>query len=181
MEQNHRILVEGCLKGNSLKQKELYDTFAPAMYAVAMRYANNKLDADDMLQNAFIKVFRYLEKFRFECSLGYWIKRIVISESLKYLQLNWNSQTNLIEINDFPVQKSENDALQQLNYHDVKQLLTKLPKGYRTIFQMYVIDDMSHKEIAELLNIKESTSRSQFMQARLFLQQLIKKEDSKVS
>jgi RNA polymerase sigma factor (sigma-70 family) len=181
MEQDHRILVEGCLQGKAQKQKELYDTFAPAMYAVALRYAHSRADADDMLQNAFIKVFRYLDKFRFECSLGYWIKRIVISESLKFLKLNWNSQVDFLEHNDFPSQATANMAIEQLNFGDLTNLLKKMPKGYRTIFQMYAIDDYSHKEIAETLNIKESTSRTQFMQARLHLQQLLKKADSKVS
>ena len=179
-------LIELCKKGKQQAQEELYDRFSSAMLATCMRYTGNRAEAEDLLQEGFIKIFKNIYDFRYknQGSLAAWIKRIMVNTSISYLRKkkqlmfienieSYNSFENDEEIID------ENDS----NYPDSEQLMkliSELPEGYRLVFNMYVFEDYGHKEIAQMLGITEGTSKSQLSKARLYLQkQLNNMKESK--
>lgn len=176
---HEETLVEHCLKGKRKAQEQLYQRYYPELYRISMRYLSDHYEAEDVLIQAFIKVFQNLHKFQFQGngSLGKWIRTILINEALKQLNRNKHltfisevEQLNSIEHDTF-------SAIEQLQAEDIVKLIEQLPSGYRVIFNLYVIEGYTHKEIAELLSISESTSKTQLMKARKALMNRIKKEE----
>lgn len=167
-------LINGCIEGNRKMQEELYQRFSPKMYAVCLRYASNTEEAQDILQEAFIKVFRKIGSFRGDGSFEGWIRRIFVNTAIehfrrrRYLQPVTEREENTIE------GKSIN-ALDGLAEKDILALIQELSPGYRTVFNMYVIEGYSHKEIGEMLGISEGTSKSQLSRAKVILQEMVKK------
>ncbi len=176
MSLDDKTLIEGCLRQNVKMQELLYKQYAPSMYAVVLRYAIDTHEANDILQEGFIKIFNYLPKFRFESSFIFWIRRIFIHEALKQKKLNWSKLVDTKE--DTKSFDTEIYQSESMTYNEILSLLSELPEGYRTIFQLYVIDDFSHKEIAEMLGVKEATSRSQLLQARNALRKKLLNKES---
>ncbi len=163
----HQLLRQ-CIAGDRKAQQGLYDLFAPMVYAICMRYMGNSDDAKDMLQETMVKFYQKAGEFRFQGSLGGWVKRIGVNACLDQLKRNKAKFTTDIE-NAFGLSGDVN-AAQPLETKDLMRLLGTLPVGYRTVFNLYAIEGFSHGEIAKLLNISENTSKSQLFKARKWLQ-----------
>jgi RNA polymerase sigma factor (sigma-70 family) len=165
-------LIIECISGNKKSQENLYRQHAPKMYAVCLRYCNNSDDAKDVLQDGFVKVFKNLDKFRNEGSFEGWIRRIFVNTAIEH----YRKRTNLISITENieanKVDQSYN-AFDKLAEADLLKIIKQLSPGYRAVFNMYVIEGYSHKEIGELLNINEGTSKSQLARAKALLQKMI--------
>ena len=156
-------LVAACIRNDRLAQKELYDRYARVMMAVCMRYVGDKDRAQDVLQEAFIKVFVSLPSFTGSGSLEGWIRRIVVNTALESLRkCDVMRDAAAIE-----------DAEMRLSAEDLLGVIAALPPGFRTVFNMYAIEGYSHKEIADMLGISEGTSRSQYNRARSLIQKKI--------
>lgn len=162
-------LINGCRRGDSSAQRELYDLYSSKMYALCYRYVRNAVEAEDILVTAFMKVFERIGQFRKEGSFEGWIKRIMVNEALTFLRRNRNMylETDL-EQADWNLDYSR--LSDHLEAQDLVNLIRELPAGYQIVFNMYAIDGYSHKEIAEHLGISENTSKSQLSRARAHLQ-----------
>ncbi len=174
---NHNIsesdLINGCISGNRQMQEELYNRFAGKMYAVCLRYANHADDAQDLLQEGFIKVFRNLHRFRAEGSFEGWIRRVFINSSIEQFRKKSIQLTKVSQREEQTVGNDDLSAIDNLAERDIISLIQELSPGYRTIFNLYVIEGYSHKEIAEQLGISEGTSKSQLARARSILQKKV--------
>ena len=167
-------LIRGCLQENSTCQKEVFNRFAGRMLGVCNRYARNNADAEDILQDAFIKVFDKIYQFKFEGSFEGWIRRIVVNTALKKYSLRrYEKEVVGYEVKDKDENSIEPPAYAHLTEKDLLVLINNLPDGYRLIFNLYVIDGYQHDEIAEMLGIQSGTSRSQLVKARHMLQKQI--------
>lgn len=167
-------LVKGCLKGDSLYQKTLFDKFSPRMLGIAQRYIKNEDEAHDILQETFIKVFNNLNKYKHNGSLEGWVRKICVNASLDYLRKNKNLKFNDdVEELEYKLESTETNVLQDLAAEDLMGILNQLPEGYKAVFNLFVIDGFSHKEIAEQLDISVNTSKSQFSRARGLLKKII--------
>lgn len=169
-ELTERELVKGCLGGDRRCQEGLYDRYARRMYAVCLRYARHELEAQDLMQEGFIRVFDKLKDFRLEGSLEGWVRRIMVHTAINhYRRKSFHLERfGLERLPDSPV---ESDALDQLGQEEILSLVASLPDGYRMVFNLFAIEGYDHSEIAELLGCGESTSRSQLAKARRLLQQ----------
>lgn len=172
----HRQLVEACKAGNRKACNELYDSYAKAMYNICFRMMNNAEEARDMLQEGFVDAFRRLESFRFESTFGAWLKKIVINKCINALdkrKIIWADE----EIPDQYASESDNESLNeeelQLSVERVKRAMNRLPEGARVIFSLYLLEGYDHTEISEILHISESTSKTQFMRARLMVKEIL--------
>lgn len=166
-------LIRGCMEGDRRMQKLLYDQFSSKMYAVCLRYMGNSDDAQDILQEGFIKVFRNLEKFRGDGSFEGWMRRIFVNTAIEQIRkrktdLSLSEKEEVIELKAV-------SALDNINEKDLLQIVSELSPGYRTVFNMYVVEGFNHKEISEALGISEGTSKSQLARARMILQEKIKR------
>ena len=170
-------LVQACIRQERLAQRQLYTQFASKLFVTAMRYMKNKADAEDVLQDSFIKIYQKLNAFRFDCPLEAWLRKIVVNTALKALQNqpNWTQHTdsqlisNEIEQEDF--------TLSGFQFDQLMEIVQSLPDGCRTIFNLYAIEGYQHNEIAEMLGVSEGTSKSQYSRAKILLQAKLKKID----
>jgi len=169
---SEKELIAGVLKQHRHCQAEFFHRFAGKMMTVARRYTRNNAEAEDVLQDAFIKVFSKLDTFNFSGSLEGWIRRIVVNTALKNIKKKSFSNELYLDTIDIG-QIIEPTAISDLNEEQLIKMIRKLPAGYSTVFNLYVIEGYSHKEIAKELCIQESTSRSQLLKARKMLQQNI--------
>ena len=165
-------LIRGCLAGNFRMQEELYSRFSPKMYAVCLRYSNNTDDAQDLLQEGFIKVFRNLDKFRAEGSFEGWIRRVFVNTSIEHYRRKINL-TSTSEKEEFLIEDNGWNALDRLAEKDIIMLVQELSPGYRTVFNLYAIEGYPHKDIATMLGISEGTSKSQLARAKGILQKKV--------
>jgi RNA polymerase sigma factor (sigma-70 family) len=170
-----RQLIKACLKGDATAQKQLYDLFAPTMLAVCYRYTKSMDDAQDILQEGFIRVFQNLHQFREDGEFGGWVRRIIVNCALAFLKQNKRYQNDMAlpEENLHPV-SNDNPAV-DLNAKELANLVRQLPSGYQTIFNLHAVEGYSHVEIAAMMGISEGTSRSQYMRARNLLINWIEK------
>jgi RNA polymerase sigma factor (sigma-70 family) len=165
---NEQELIRGCLRGSAQCQRQLYEQFAGKMYAVCLRYARSSADAADILQEGFVKVFTKLDQFQFQGSFEGWVRRIMVNTALRtYQRQRFEFETSGHEI--LPESPVEPDALATLSEGELLRLISRLPDGYRVVFNMVAIEGYSHAEVAEQLGIQESTSRSQLTKARRWL------------
>ena len=171
-----RELIDGCVKGDRQAQKELFERYAGVMLSVCRRYTRHQMEAEDILQDAMIKVFRNIDRFKFEGSFEGWIRRIVVNTALKNYQKS-SFQKEQIGLESYQEGTMEPEAFSKLQEEELMNLIATLPDGYRIVFNLYIIEGFSHKEIAEQLGIKESTSRSQLVKARRMLQELLVKRN----
>lgn len=165
-------LVEGCLKQKGKAQQAVYEMFASKMFAICNRYIKDSSEAEDILVVGFTKVFEKIDQFQRHGSFEGWIRRIIINECLSYIRKNKNMylEVELEKADREPDFTILYDALEE---QDLLAMIEKLPTGYKTIFNLYAIEGFSHKEIAEMLQVSESTSKSQLSRARLHLQKLL--------
>ena len=165
-------LITACRNGDRHAQKLLYNRYSPKMYGVCMRYCKNKEDAEDVLVEGFFKVFTKLHQFKGSGSFEGWIRRIMVTESLMFLRKRHNFRLT-VEISNVKIQAS-NNVEHELMAQDILALLDKLPTGYRTVFNLYVLEGYKHREIAEILGISINTSKSQLILAKKRLQDLLR-------
>ncbi len=161
-------LIEGCLRGSALHQRALYDRFSGKMFAVCIRYAKTPSDAADLLQDGFIKVFGKLGQYHFQGSLEGWIRRVMVNTCLRaYQKQRFDLEQSGLEL--LPDPSVSPDAISNLSEADLLGLIARLPEGYRLVFNLVAIEGYTHAEVANLLDIQESTSRSQLTKARRWL------------
>ena len=166
-------LIEGCLRGDRKMQHELYKRFASKMYGVCLRYASNTEEAEDILQEGFIKVYNKIGSFRREGSFEGWVRRIFVNTAIEQFRKKVYLQP-ITEVEEETFEGKYLSVLDKLSEKDIIQLVQKLSPGYRTVFNMYVVEGYTHKQIAELLQISEGTSKSQLSRAKQILQELVK-------
>lgn len=165
-------LIRGCISQDARCQRMLFDRYAGKMMSVCLRYANDSMEAEDMIQDAFIKVYQYIGQFKFEGAFEGWIRRIVVNTAIRHLEKK-KLRFQDIDDNSQHAPKIEAQAYHHLGQEDLLKLINQLPDGYRLVFNLNVIEGYSHEEIAEMLNIQPGTSRSQLVKARKMLQQQI--------
>ncbi len=167
---DEKDLISACSKGDRKAQHQLYEMFSPQMYPVCLRYAKSELEAEDILQEAFIKIFAKIDTFRSESSLFHWIKRVVINTAL-------NSSRGklymfpMVDIDYVGNTFEYEQIISSMNYADLLQLIQELPGGCRAVFNLYAVEGYPHKEIAKMLNVSEGTSKSQYSRAKALLQE----------
>jgi RNA polymerase sigma-70 factor (ECF subfamily) len=166
---NQSKLLQDCLKGKASAQRELYSLFAHSMLGLCYRYTKSMADAEDILQEGFIKVFKNLHQFNGSGELGAWIRRIMVNSAINYLKKESRYQYDLSfsEITLHPVSNENPELI--LNAKELADLIRQLPTGYQTIFNMRAIEGYSHVEIGKILGIHEGTSKSQYARARALL------------
>ncbi len=176
---DEKTLIAGCIKGHESYRYELYKRFSGKMYVVCKRYAGSKEDAQDYLQDGFIRVFDKIGTFQHNGSLEGWIRRVIVHTCLNHLR----SRKLYLDVPENAPIKDVNapDALNEMSEQELLLLINKLPAGYRTVFNMYAIDGYDHAEIADALGINEGTSRSQLAKARIWLKNALDKNTIKES
>lgn len=167
-----RELVQGCIRNDATCQRLLFEQYAGIMLTVCRRYAGDQKEAEDFLQEAFIRVFSHIGQFRFQGSLGGWVRRVTVTTALRKMG---NKKMRFSEISEeqTPFKSVDPDALSNLSEDELLDLISRLPDGYRIVFNLYVIEGYSHEEIAGMLRIKPASSRSQLSKARNLLQEQI--------
>lgn len=165
-------LLEGCKKGERKAQESLYKTMASRMMGVCMRYAKDTYEAEDILQMGFIKVFQKVSEFRGDGSFEGWIRRIMVNTAIETYRKNLRS-LNVVDIDEVYDQPQSTFDMSGLELKDLLKLVQQLSNGYRMVFNMYVIEGYSHREIAEQLGITEGASKSQLSRARTILKDKI--------
>jgi RNA polymerase sigma factor (sigma-70 family) len=167
---NDEQLVNACIAGERSAQYQLYERYSGKLFAMALRYIKDRENAQDVLQNAYIKIFENIGKFRFECPLEAWMRRIVINTALRSLKSNKEHEDiNAVDFALSEASYAENMGLENLKFEQLTALIHTLPDGCRTIFNMFAIDGYKHQEIAEILGINEGTSKSQYARAKELL------------
>jgi RNA polymerase sigma factor (sigma-70 family) len=166
-------ILQGCLKNNAAAQKTLYEKYSGKMLVVCYRYAHNREDAEDMLQEGFIKVFSQIHTFENRGALEGWIRRIIVHTCINNLKKNkrFNESVDLIHANSIQVREETIPSIIQAK--EVVECIRLLPIGYRTVLNLYAIEGFSHKEIASMLDIEESTSRSQYTRSKAMLEDIL--------
>ena len=159
----HAPLIEECRKGNSRAQYLLYKQYSRAMYNVAYRMLNNREDAEDMLQETFTDCFRHLDTFRFESTFGAWLKKILVNKCINHIQ---RKRIDLKLTDELPEEIYEEEDVPEYDISGIIKGIEMLPDGYRIILTLYLLEGYDHSEIAQILGITESTSKSQYSRAK---------------
>lgn len=171
MQATEEHILIGCRKGKSKAQKKLYDLYSAQMFGVCLRYAKNTADAEDILQDGFVKVFKNIDKYDGSGPLAGWIYRVMVNTALNHLRSK--NKMRFVEYdNNIADKHHEDDYIEpSFSKQEIMKAVQKLPYGYRTVFNMYVIDGYKHKEIAEMLDISINTSKTQLARARNMLKE----------
>ena len=170
-----RHLIDRCSKGDRTAQRDLYNTFSKSMFNSCLRYSANYEEAEDTLQEGFIKVYENLHQFKFSGSFEGWIRKIMVNTALQKLR-NKNFMHAIINIETVSINISASeDIISQIGTKELIKMIQQLPPAYRTVFNLYVFEGMKHREIAEALNISEGTSKSNLFDARSILQRSVAK------
>ena len=167
------LLLAGCLKNNAAAQEALYNRFSPRMLGVCYRFAKNREDAEDMLQEGFIKVFTQMHQYRNEGALEGWIRRIIVHTCINNLKKHKKFSDSLDIIHAHSVYINEEMIPSIMQAKQVVECIRMLPLGYRTVLNLYAIEGFPHKDIAGMLDIEESTSRSQYTRAKAMLEEIL--------
>ena len=170
-----QLLVAGCKKNESWARKKLYELYAPAMLGVCVRYTNDSEKAKDILHEGFIKIFTKVNMYSGDGSFSGWMRRIFVTTALEFLKNDKSWRYVDVVEQEEKIENFENSAVDQLSVEEILKCISELPKGYQLVFNLFAIEGYTHAEIAEMLNIKEGTSRSQFAHAKQLLQNKIKK------
>lgn len=170
-------IVEGCIKEDEVFQKLLYERYKGKLMGVCLRYCNSHEQAQDSLQESFVSIFTSIRSFKGTGSFEGWMTRVTINTTIRHSQ-KWEYKKVDTEINSVDFQVDDIDPIQKMSYDELLGLVQNLPNGYRVIFNMYVIDGYTHKEIAKCLNISIGTSKSQLARAKRTLISWIKKNRS---
>ena len=164
-------IIEGCVRGEKRSQDVLYRKFASLLYGICLRYAKNKMEAEDVLQEVYVKIYNNISSYHHDGSFEGWLRRIAVNTSITYYRKNLKHAFQE-DIDD--VVQHKNDPLQfddlEFTQEELMNCIGKLPTGYKTVFNLYVIEGFMHKEIADMLNIDVNTSKSQLSRAKSHLQ-----------
>lgn len=170
----HGDIISLCLEGNREAQHKLYNLYSKAMYNICYRMCNSAEEAEDVLQDSFVSAFKNLDRYRGTASFGAWLKRIVVNNAINHIR---KRKLNLVPIEDHDVQDRDlggtTDEELFLDVQRIKEEVNNLPDGYRVVFSLYLMEGYDHKEIAEILGISESTSKSQYNRAKNKLKELL--------
>jgi len=170
-------LIESCIKGDRASQKALYDRLAPRMFPLCIRYVGDRSLAEDILQDGFITLFTRLDSYKGDGSFEGWARKIFVTTALMSLRkkdaLKMSDELDVAK----GMKADMTTQIQSIGYKELMALITFLPPGFRTVFNMYAIEGFSHKEIGEMLGISETTSRTQLSRARIWLQNKIKERE----
>ena len=173
-------LLENCIAGNRKSQKDLYDLYSPKMFSVCLRYSKNQMDAEDILQDGFVKLFNNLHRFRGEGSFDGWVRRIFVNTAIEHIRRK-NLNTTGGEGLENTIADKHRNALDNLYEKDIIKTANTLSDGYRTVFNLYAVEGYSHKEIAAQLGITESTSKSQLSRAKAILRNMLQHKPTRKS
>ena len=171
-------LVSRCLKKDAEAEYKLYQRFAPRMFGICLRYGSNEMEAEEILQDGFMRLFSRLHQFKFEGSMEAWISRIFVTTAIIYY---WKNLKHIREVeltNACEDATFQEDALSVLTTKELLATIQRLPVGFRTVFNMFVIENYSHKEIAGLLGISEGTSKSQLHRAKFCIRKMLKEMEA---
>lgn len=166
-------IIERCKKGERTAFQELYSLYAKAMFNISVRILNNSDEAEEVLQDAFLKAFEKIDTYDKNYAFGVWLKRIVINRSLDVLK---KRKLNFVSIDDVQYAEHEEEEEAIYDVEVIKKCIRELPDGYRTVISLFLFEDHTHKEIAELLGISEGTSKSQYNRAKKKLIELVKQK-----
>jgi RNA polymerase sigma-70 factor (ECF subfamily) len=175
---NEKELLEGCAKGDRAAQKALYERYCRKMMVICQRYAKTTAEAEDILQEGFVKVFGWIKSFRGESALGTWITRIMINTAL-------NSQRQklymlpMVDLTEVSLPEREEVILAQFRLEELVAIIQSLPDGCRVVFNLFAIEGYGHKEIAKMMNISEGTSKSQYNRAKSLLRTKLEAQQQK--
>lgn len=172
LEKNLEDIIIGCQRNDTLSQKALFEALGGKMYGICLRYGNNTDDANDILQDGFLKTFEKIHQFKFQGSFEGWMRRIFVNTALERFRNQYkviNIQDGMREIND----NGYEDIVSSITVGELVKLVQDLSPKYRTVFNLYAMEGYSHKEIAEKLNISEGTSKSNLSRARIILQEKV--------
>lgn len=169
----HLKLIETARKGDQQSMYRLYKLYVQAMYNTCIRMVSNQYDAEDIIQESFVKAFNNLDSFRGDSSFGSWLKRIVINQSITFLR---SKKQEFTEIDNLQIVANENDEenFPGIDPTMVHESIKTLPEKARVVLNLYLLEGYKHKEIAEILNISESTSKSQYLRAKQLLREELK-------
>lgn len=173
---SEKTLISGCKNGDRKSQRELYDSYAPKMMMVCLRYSKSDQEAEDILQESFIKVFDHIKNFKEESRLIYWIKRIVVNTALNHGRKKLY-MFPMVDVKELEKNNSEDISISSLQLKELLKMIQDLPSGCQIIFNLYVIEGYNHNEIADMLEISVGTSKSQYSRARHLLRDMIVKEE----
>ncbi|MCJ8166992.1 RNA polymerase sigma factor [Pontibacter sp. E15-1] len=170
-------LIAGCIAGKREMQRLLYDQFSKKMMLVCLRYAPTTFEAEDIMQDAFVKVFANIGKFKRDCPLEFWVRKIMVNTALKHLR---GKQLLTVSHEAEEVSNIAADGFSLTGYtlDELLRMVQSLAPRYRMVFNLYAIEGYNHKEIGEMLDISEGTSKSQYSRARVILQQMITRQEN---
>jgi RNA polymerase sigma-70 factor (ECF subfamily) len=166
-------MIQGCLRNEAAAQQELYHKYSPKMLTVCYRYAKSREDAEDMLQEGFIKVFMQIRQFQHKGALEGWIRKIMVHTCINSLKKNRKFTESVDLIHASAVQIREEIIPSIIQAKQVVECIRMLPLGYRTVLNLFAIEGFSHREIGDMLDIEESTSRSQYTRAKSMLEEIL--------
>lgn len=172
----HAKIIERCINGDQKAYSEIYKLYSKAMYNICFRITGNQEAAEDVLQEAFVNAFQSIKSFQAKSSFGAWLKKIVVNKAISHLR---KQQLQTIEIDDridVKMEDGEDDVDLVLKVESIRNAIQKLPNGFRLVFSLYLLEGYDHKEISEILEISESTSKSQYNRAKKKLRKLLKEE-----
>lgn len=172
LQTDEKALIQACIREERWAQKELYETYYSSMMGVCLRYANSSDEARDILHEGFLKVFRNIARYQIGTSLNGWVRQIMVNTAIDIYRKNVYRRTEQIE-NAAAIEATDTDIVGHFTAQDIMNAVQQLTPTYRTVFNLYALEGYSHKEIAEALNITESTSRSNLMKARTRLQEML--------
>lgn len=165
------------MESNRQAQYELYQRFSYMMNGICLRYGSNQVEAEDILQDSFVKAFKNLDRYKSDGPLGAWMRKITVNTALEQYRKNKSLKNYgiMLDVNETSI-VIEDGAIETLELEDLLEKIQALPNGFRTVFNLYAVEGYNHKEIGELLNISEGTSKSQYSRARLLLRTMIQEE-----
>jgi RNA polymerase sigma factor (sigma-70 family) len=167
--------IKDCKKNDSKAQRKLYDLYAPSLFGVCLRFAKDKSEAEDILQDGFLKIFLYINQFNGTGSFDGWVKRIMINTAISHYKnnLKYSRNENIDKVKE--MEYSLNNPETEFSHFELIKLIRELPKGCQMIFNLYAIEGFKHKEIAQMLGIDEGTSKSQYSKAKRIMQDKLNK------
>ncbi|MCH2083306.1 MAG: RNA polymerase sigma factor [Saprospiraceae bacterium] len=175
MKKDEQQILLGCLKNDAKAQRTLYEQYKVQMFRLCLRYARDRQEAEDLLQEGFITVFKDLKNYRGVGALGGWIRKVMVNNALQHIRKTKHRFQSIdsVQLNEY--EEITIDEEDQPRVKELTKYLQSLPDGYRTVFNLYVIEGYTHKEIAKVLSISESTSKSQLFKAKGMLRKLLEK------
>lgn len=166
--------IKRCLGNDPKAQGKLYQHFAPKMFGICLRFTRNQMEAEDILQEGFIKVFRYLKDYRSDGSLEGWIRKTIVNTAINFYKKKAKYMKDISLEQTEPINREEESAIDKMSAKELLEYIQQLPDGYRMVFNLSIIEGYTHKEIGKMLNISENTSKSQLSRARGVLQGKLK-------